>query len=282
MEETQKLRQILRDFHVVTGVRVSLHDTEFREILAYPTALSPFCAAAQRDPCFLTQCQRADQNAFLMVCRTGRAYTYRCHGGLIETVAPLYHCGMLAGYVMMGQITDTDPASLDRIRRLAAQSGAAAAAELTGTIPRIEEGKRESYIHLLSILAEYMTGQQLLLPQGGDLADRVRHYIHRCVAQDLSLAQLCRVFGCSHTTLLRRFKEQTGMTVGDYIRHYRLSLAARLLATGEGAVKEVAHACGFEDQTYFSKAFLAAYGCSPRRYRQNCRAGVTAPPERPV
>ena len=45
------------------------------------------------------------------------AYIYQCRFGLYEAAAPLYHYGVLAGYLMMGQVLDPAQNSMQHARR---------------------------------------------------------------------------------------------------------------------------------------------------------------------
>ena len=50
MADIKDIRTILRDLHLVSGFRVSLHGTDFSEISAYPEEISPFCRLVQENP----------------------------------------------------------------------------------------------------------------------------------------------------------------------------------------------------------------------------------------
>ena len=52
-----------------------------------------------------------------------------------------------------------------------------------------------------------------------------------------------------------------------YLLNLRLNHAAKLLATTDMPIMEVAIACGFEDSNYFSRAFNKNFHISPRAYR---------------
>jgi AraC-like DNA-binding protein len=73
--------------------------------------------------------------------------------------------------------------------------------------------------------------------------------------------------GMSNRTLLRRFKDETGMTVGRWVQHARVHFAARQL--GEGAsVKQAAAAAGYDSVSSFIKAFSRVMGVTPGEHRK--------------
>ncbi len=95
----------------------------------------------------------------------------------------------------------------------------------------------------------------------------VLRYIHDHIKEPLTAEEAAKVFGYSKWYFCDRFKEFTNRTFGEYVRHYRIQLAAAALLSG-GKVVEVATTYGYEGVSGFNKAFLRAYGCSPTEYRR--------------
>ena len=62
---------------------------------------------------------------------------------------------------------------------------------------------------------------------------------------EISLEEVARAAGCSTFHLQRMFPYLTGLTLADYLRRRRLSLAAMELADGR-RVTDVALECGYE------------------------------------
>ena len=80
----------------------------------------------------------------------------------------------------------------------------------------------------------------------------------------LTVETLCVLYHISRSSLQRKFKRFLDLSPKEYILKQRLTLALALLMRREGNVKEVALASGFSDEKYFSRAFRAAFGYSPR------------------
>lgn len=86
--------------------------------------------------------------------------------------------------------------------------------------------------------------------------------------RNLSLAELAQRPGVHPVHLARAFRAAYGTSVGEFRRAKQLKAAQdRLLGSNED-ILEVALACGFADQSHFSKAFRRAFGISPSRYRR--------------
>lgn len=73
--------------------------------------------------------------------------------------------------------------------------------------------------------------------------------------------------GRSPDHLARVMKKWTGTTPALYVRGRRLDHAAKLLRTDTDSVLDVALRCGFDNPSYFAKAFAQRYGVTPKRYR---------------
>jgi len=80
---------------------------------------------------------------------------------------------------------------------------------------------------------------------------------------DFTVGRLERELGLSTTQLYRKTKALTGKGGNELIRSYRLQRAAQLLRAGDRQVAEVAYAVGFNDASYFIRAFGSEFGVSP-------------------
>ena len=73
--------------------------------------------------------------------------------------------------------------------------------------------------------------------------------------------------GLSYVQFLRRFKAYTGLTPSDYLTSVRLQKAKMLLSNSTLLVREIAYACGFENEYYFSNFFKKHTATSPTAFR---------------
>lgn len=87
-------------------------------------------------------------------------------------------------------------------------------------------------------------------------------------SQHVSTGELAERLEVSVSTLARRFKEATGMTVSEYVSRLRAERAAKLLATTSRSVSDIALFVGYDDANYFVKVFRAAYEMTPTAYRR--------------
>lgn len=67
--------------------------------------------------------------------------------------------------------------------------------------------------------------------------------------------------------LSRSMRRHYGTSPTAYVTELRLQHATKLLATTTAQIVEIAHRCGFNSQSYFSRCFTQAYGVPPGRFR---------------
>jgi len=81
-------------------------------------------------------------------------------------------------------------------------------------------------------------------------------------------AQLAQKLNMSRSQLYRKLKAITGKSIAVYMRSIRLQKARLLLESAEMTISEIAYACGFNDPSWFSKAFKEEYGFSPSKIKR--------------
>ena len=81
-------------------------------------------------------------------------------------------------------------------------------------------------------------------------------------------ASLCRL---GPTQFCRVFRQEHGVSFGQHLVRYRLEQARERLAHPGALVKEVAYAVGFNDLSYFTRAFKRELGVCPSDYQAGAR-----------
>lgn len=80
----------------------------------------------------------------------------------------------------------------------------------------------------------------------------------------------------SRATFIRRFSESTGTTFGVFLARTRAMTASELLRTTDSNVSAIAARVGYQSESSFSRAFRAATGMTPARFRRHAheRGGI--------
>ena len=92
--------------------------------------------------------------------------------------------------------------------------------------------------------------------------EQLLKYINRNLSENLSIDQLANRFFFSKYHMMRKFKNETGYTIHNYITSKRLLMARSLINQGMPVMK-AAQASGFHDYTTFVRAYKKQFGKAP-------------------
>ena len=76
--------------------------------------------------------------------------------------------------------------------------------------------------------------------------------------------------------VVKLFRQLTGDSFTQYLKNYRLEVAAVRLRGEKIKVSEIALSCGFPNLSYFSRAFLEKFGLTPSDYRRTPVPGTNS------
>jgi len=127
-----------------------------------------------------------------------------------------------------------------------------------------------------------MPKPQLLAPRGivvrrstdtlaseDPLLSAALHEISKRLGSSFGVDEIAAALNVSRTHLDQLFAEKFARSVGREIARQRIERAKKLLATTDKPMKEIAALCGFCNAGYFTNAFRAATGLTPRQWRMD-------------
>lgn len=106
------------------------------------------------------------------------------------------------------------------------------------------------------------------------IVDKIDECIKTCDDEALALRALARELGYSEFHTTRKFKEIAGMPLRDYLRSRKLAFALKEVRDTDKSLLDIALAHGFSSHEAFTRAFKAAYGVTPRAFRERPRPVV--------
>ena len=107
----------------------------------------------------------------------------------------------------------------------------------------------------------------------------VRRYLEDNYMFDLSLDSVGEILHISPAYLSAQFKKYQKMNFLDCLTELRINAAKELLADPFRSSAEVASMVGYEDASYFARAFKKCTGMTPTQYRRQAGQKAKADPE---
>lgn len=95
-------------------------------------------------------------------------------------------------------------------------------------------------------------------------------YIEEHITEEIDYGEVAKVAYSSKFHFQRVFGIMCGITLGDYIRRRRLTLAAGELLNGKTKIVRVAMKYGYDTPESFSRAFTKFHGIKPSQLKQGC------------
>lgn len=100
------------------------------------------------------------------------------------------------------------------------------------------------------------------------LIQNVLEYIDENFSRPISLDDLSDRFLISPYHLSRKFKQEVGTTINQYILNRRLGEAERMLALEDIPIKTISECCGYSSLQYFYSSFKKSTGMTPAEMRE--------------
>ena len=135
-------------------------------------------------------------------------------------------------------------------------------------LPGYELLVKGALLRFLSLLIAQ--GKQQLPAETADTQrlKAVLQWLSAHYAEALRVADAAGVCSFSASHFMRWFRQMTGQSFIAFLNEYRLNTAAEALQTTDETVLTIASRCGFENLSYFNRAFKAHFGMTPREYRK--------------
>lgn len=95
------------------------------------------------------------------------------------------------------------------------------------------------------------------------LIEKVLYYIDEHICEELTYERLAEVFGYSSFHFHKIFSSVTKLSITEYIRKRRLTMAHRLLCETTETVADICYKVGFNSIQTFNRAFKDTFGMQP-------------------
>ena len=102
-----------------------------------------------------------------------------------------------------------------------------------------------------------------------DRLNAVVDYVEDNITEDINLKHLAAIAYCSSYNFQRMFVFITGVSIAEYIRRRRLTLAALELQQSDVKIIDLALKFGYESPTSFTRAFQTVHGITPSEAKKS-------------
>jgi AraC-like DNA-binding protein len=208
----------------------------------------------------------------------------------IRNLAEPYKADLIGAFDML--LLEISPASLQKIAQEADFSGVTRLATETASIdsvlanlvraliPALERPEQANKLFVDQLataigihLVQRYGGKTQTLP----VRSRKLSRSHEMLAKNLllenldgqiSILDVSRACNLSRGYFIHAFRETTGVTPYQWLVSERIARARALMKNPSTSLSEVAIACGFADQSHFTRVFTAAVGVTPGQWRR--------------
>lgn len=262
--DTEKLKELLKAFYTLTGVRIVVYDAEYRQIASYPGSDCSFCCRV-RD---MAECEASNRAAFTYCAEHPDLYTYRCRSGLIESMIRLQTENRIVGYIMFGQVSDIPDADA-RVRSLQKKFSECDLEEEIRALPYKSREEIDSASVILLALARYTVSESIVRIGKERFLQKLDELIDANMENpELDVGWIARKFNVCKTTLYDTAKQYLSTGIARYITLRRIRRAKQLLKDPELPVSKICYYVGFTDYNYFSRVFKKEEGMTCTEYRK--------------
>lgn len=267
-----RLRELMRDFYILTGIRIVLYDKFNRKILSYPESSCEFCTIMHNDPATKELCRQSNIRSFEQCVATKELHIYRCHAGLVEATAPIKYNDSVIAYMILGQLTNQkDRARFQEEVHLSCRKYKVERDDLEqaiGKIKYLSDEKIMAASKIMEACASYTLYSGIISIEQEQFLQKLDSYIYSHIKDDIKVETLCREFHVTRTKLYQVMQRCLKGGIATYIREKRVEYAMELLKNTDQSITEIADSVGFQNYNYFCQVFKKGTGLTAKEYRQ--------------
>lgn len=267
----EKIKQLLYDFFLSTGIAVTFYDSSMNMIATLPTH-SPYCQNIRQKKECLKNCTISNLVHMKQASSLNQTVSYTCHAGLMETIIPVTYEDTLIGYMQIGQFRDKEEifSSPKTAQNLLEKYkiNTKTALKLYRDLPIVSAEKLSSLKEILFILIKHFWEEGLIHHNRSMLSVKIEQFVQEHIKEKLTVSNLCEHFYLSKNSLYHLFATEFNTTVSDYVLTKRIQNSIKMLKESDSSITMIASECGFTDYNYFIRAFKKQVGITPLQFRK--------------
>ena len=124
------------------------------------------------------------------------------------------------------------------------------------------------YLQALLIMISRLSFRKVRQGKHRNVVEYIDHIIKTHYHEEFDFDFLSGQIGLNKNYISRLYRKTTGTTITAALLKYRLECAEKLLRSSSRNRAEICYECGFNDLSYFYRAFKSATGLNPGQYRK--------------
>lgn len=121
-------------------------------------------------------------------------------------------------------------------------------------------------IHLINLYAKDIKTKTANTDKSFGFIKDAIYKIQIMYSQKITLENTAKQLKVSKSHFMKTFKKVTGKSFIAYLIDYRLEIAAKQLSEGKFKIFEISGSTGFNNESYFIRAFTKKYKVTPKQY----------------
>ncbi len=262
-----------RNFHISILDLSGMLDTpvtkvKFRNVVH----LKGFCNKAKSTSRGYRVCQHCKMLANTRAASEREPFGGHCLYGLYEVAHPVVIGDTAHAIIYVGNAVIDTEMSKDRIKKICAYTGINPEGLCTELLQCEKLSSPDELFRIADLVADYLLWLYRHAPKQRGRQNRLvslmKNHADEMFKTEINLSELANTYNRSEKYMGRLFKKEVGVSFAEYKQAKRLELAESLLVSGNDRIIDVALECGFNNVSYFNRAFRNRYGTSPTEYRK--------------
>ncbi len=268
-----RIGTLLNSFSIISGFCTDMLDRNYFGQYIHFRGLYPFCELVHSTAEGYRRCLASDKGGCTSARLSGQdCYVYRCHIGLTEMCFPVTYNGDVCGYIIFGSmLTDDDPKDirqiiLERCADFMPKKDKEKWKAALESIPLVDTERREAGARVMLSCIETITSKCIRI-QDDPIWERIDGYIDEHIHDKITIEDISSAIFISPSTIYHRTKQNTGMSLSNYIARRKMIKASEYLYLTDYKINYISTLLGIDDYNYFSRLFRRIFGMSPTQYR---------------
>lgn len=283
-----EIKEMLVNFHRVSGIRVGVYDMDMTIITDYPPTSPKFNEGRFCEKCkgcspnvYYAECQKCDSQAIEYACATGMPYAYKCHMGFLEAVIPVMAGGEAFCFLMIGQVRNKDEinsgkrmtrshmeAMFDQYSIPTEKYSIDQALEDYENMPCMDFETFKAFVYFLELCAQKIYNDEYVRRAQTSVSRALMSFVRTNLYNDITIADFSKSVGLSSSYLSHSIARELGTTFTKYLLLCRIEEAKRILRTTDMSVKKISVLLRYNDVSYFVRQFKKVTGMTCTEYRE--------------